>query len=347
MTIARKYYSSVELQTYNSVFNFVISNRNYGKTWGAQKRAFIRGIKHGKRTLWVRRFHEEAKQAIDKLYKSPDLLAWIGAEPYDKETKQGNLKQNGRKFFCRRGRKWYCFLEVIALCNSRSMRSADDVTIDTIIFDEFTTTPDKYKLYRGDEVQDFIDLFISIKREHKVQCFFFGNKESVNNPYFNYFGIKPLPQEYQGIRTYRKGAIALQQINNKQHNTTQYEKKVNSLLSGTKYQAYLNNAYKDATDVPIRKLPAYANLYLQVDIDNYAIRIMTNGSRFFVTSKMDDTNIVYCDSIKGRYKKERVLLQRNKVFLKALVNAYAMNKVSYVDVSSYEAFRMFLNWLNI
>lgn len=312
-----------------------------------QKRAFVRGLKHGKRTLWVRRFRDEKKQAIDKLYKSPDLLTFIGAELYDSESKTGNLKQSGRKFYCKRGKKWHCFLEVIALCDSRSMRSADDVNIDTIAFDEFTTTPEKYKLYRGDEVQDFIDLFISIKREHEVKVFFFGNKESVNNPYFNYFGIKPLPQEYQGIRTFRKGSIAIQQINNKQRNTTGYENKVNSLLNGTKYQAYLNNAYKNATDVPIHKLPAYATLYLQVDICNYAVRIMTNGSRFFVTSKMDDTKTVYCDAIKGKYKHERVLLQRNKVFLKGLVNAYAMNKVSYVDLACYEAFRMFLNWLNI
>lgn len=347
MTTGRKYYTSIGLQSYNAVFNFVISNRNYGKTWSMQKRAFKRGIKHGKRTLWVRRFHAESKQAIDKLYKSPDLLQFIGAEIYDKETKQGNLKQNGRKFYCRRGNKWYCFLEVIALCDSRSMRSADDVNIDTIVFDEFTTTPDKYKLYRGDEVTDFIDLFISIKREHEVKVFLFGNKESVNNPYFNYFGIKPLPQEYQGIRTFKGGSIAIQQINNKQRNTTQYENKVNNLLNGTKYQSYLNNAYKNATDVPIRKLPAYATLYLQVDIDNYAVRIMTNGTYFFVTSKLDDTKPVYCDSIKGKYKNERVLLQRNKILLKGLVNSYAMNKVSYTDLASYESFRMFLNWLNI
>ena len=35
----------------NAVFNFVISNRNFGKTWAFKKRAFKRAIKKGKKSL--------------------------------------------------------------------------------------------------------------------------------------------------------------------------------------------------------------------------------------------------------------------------------------------------------
>ena len=345
--MAVTYYNSVVAQSYNAIFNFVISNRNFGKTWGAQKRAFVRGMKHGKRTIWVRRFHEEKRQAVDKLYKSQDLCAWINAVWYDTETKQGNIRQQGRKFYCKRGGKWFCFLEVISLADYQSMRSADDVCIDTIVFDEFTTTVDRYKLFKGNEVEKFLDLFYSLKRQHIVRCWFFGNKESVSNPYFNYFGIRPLSPDYEGIRTYRNGSVLIEQINNKQIIKNEYDNKLQSLVDGTTYGNYLDSEYKNAQNVITSKIPQGAIFYAQMYFDGFKCSIMQKNGTFYVSGKMRDNEIVYCDTIHNKFKKERVLLQRHKKYFTGLITAYSLNKVRYTSVVEYESFLLFINWLSI
>ena len=341
------FYNSVHDQSYNAIYNFIISNRNYGKTWGAQKRAFTRGMKHGRRTIWIRRFKDETRKAADKLYKSADLCKWINAEWYDKETKRGNIRQDGRKFYCKRGKKWHCFLELLTLSEYQSMRSADDVCIDTIVFDEFTTTPDRYKLFKGNEVDKFIDLFYSLKRRHKVICFFFGNKESVSNPYFNYFGIRPLPPEFEGIRTYRNGSILVRQVDNPQLIENEYDEKVNALLKGTSYGNYLDNQYKNAQNVITTTIPNGCINYAQICFDDYKFGILQKKGIFYITNKINANDVVFCDTIRNKFKNERVLLQRHKKYFAGLINAYSLNKVRYKTHAEYESFLMFLNWLSV
>ena len=76
-----KYFDAGPTASYNGVFTFFLSNRNYGKTWGFQRRQAQRALKHGKKCIWVRRFKKEAKEAAAKLYKSSDLLAFCGLTP--------------------------------------------------------------------------------------------------------------------------------------------------------------------------------------------------------------------------------------------------------------------------
>ena len=97
MIYSNDYYNNIKIQSYNSVFNFINSNRNFGKTWSFKKRAFIRGIKHGKRTIWIRRFQNEVKEAKNTFYSSVDLQKFCGIEPYDKDKKTGNFKQEGNR----------------------------------------------------------------------------------------------------------------------------------------------------------------------------------------------------------------------------------------------------------
>ena len=84
----KKYFSALDVSSYNAIYTFIISNRNYGKTWGFKRRAWKRAMKHGKKTLWIRRFQKEVKEAVSTFYASKDLLQWIGdIEPYDTTTK--------------------------------------------------------------------------------------------------------------------------------------------------------------------------------------------------------------------------------------------------------------------
>jgi len=343
-----KHYNGLEILSYNAIFNFVISNRNYGKTWNFKKRAFKRALKYGTKTLWVRTFTNEVKEASRNFYSSIDLQKFCGITPYNPKTKKGNFKQEGNIFYVRRNNKWTWFLQIVPLSKANSMRSADDVKIDTIIYDEFTTTEQKLKLYRGNQPNDFIDLWVSAKREHEVKCIFLGNKENILNLFFNYFNIPALPLTYEGIRTFRNGSIAVQQINNLPKETNDYDKKVKDLLIGTSYGAYLyDSVYKNQINLKTRKTPTEATEYIQLCINGYELKISVLNGFFYVSNKIDTNRKVYTLEVMNKYRNERLLVKRQKQLFLALVNALADKRVYYNALNTYEAIQPFYRWCGV
>ena len=341
--------------SYNAIITAILSNRNYGKTWTFKKRAFKRAQKHGKKTIWLRMFKKEVKEALATFYTSKDLQKYCGVSIYDKDTnKDGNLKQIGNTFYCRQKHKngkwghWFWFLKVFALSDADAVRSADDVDVDTLIFDEFTKVPSKYKRYRGNIVNDFIDILFSSKREHIVRCIIIGNKESYNNPFFTYFNIKPLPTTFEGIRSYRQGAFVVQQINNMEETTTEYGKKMHALLNGTAYGNYIyNSEYKQNAGFKPRKTPSNATLYCQLIINGQAFKISVYNGFYYINNKVDKAKRFYCDALLHKYKHELLLVKKQKRYFVALVNALADNRVYYDNAGIYEGMTAFYQWLTI
>lgn len=340
--------------SYNAIITAILSNRNYGKTWTFKKRAFRRALKHGKKTLWLRLFKKEVKEAIATFYASKDLQAYCGISIYDKDANpQGNLKQVGGTFYYRKKIKgkwtrWNWFLKVFALSDAGAVRSADDVDVDTIIFDEFTKPTQKYKRYNGNITNDFIDILFSAKREHQIRCVLIGNKESVNNPIFTYFHIKPLPTQWQGIKAYRHGSFVVQQINNLEETQSDYGRKMNDLLDGTAYGNYIyKSAYKNESGFKPRKTPPQATIYCQLCIETQLLKISVSNGLFYVNMKVDNSKRIYCDVLPHKYKNELLLVRKQKRFFTGLINALADNRVYYDDAQTYEAMQPFMAWLTI
>lgn len=343
-----KHFHGQKVLSYNAVFTFIESNRNYGKTWGFKKRAVKRMLRKGKRTLWIRRYKKEAEKANKDLFASKDLLQFCGLEWYDEETKQGNLKQKGRKIYIKKGKRWEWFIHVLALTEAKDVRSVDDVDVDTIVFDEYTTTPAKYKFFRGNEVEEFIDIFFSAKREHKINCYFLGNKESYSNPYFRYFGIPELPETWEGIRQFRNGSIVLQRINNVQNELNGgYDKKVRDLLYNTQYGEYIyNSATKTKTGVKIKKTPLNASYYTQLYIDNIYLTISIANGYYYVKKGFNKSLPTY--SLKDINKPSHYILTRRlRRFFVGLENAFIDNRIYYATNEVYEAIMPFYKWLAI
>ena len=348
-----KHYSDGEglrVLSYNAIFNFIQTNRNYGKTWTFKKRAFRRAMKRGKKTIWLRMFKEETKEAIATFYQSSDLRKYCGVELYDAEKNTGNVKQEGRTFYYRKNNKspWKWFIKVFTLSNPDAVRSADDVDVDTIVFDEYTKTPEKYARFRGSIANNFIDILFSSKREHEIRGIFLGNKEGYSNPFFLYFGITPPPANWEGVRTYREGSIAVQQINNEASVEGDYNAKMAAALKGTAYGNYIyKSQYKAASGLKPRKTPPTATLYVQLSIKRSPIKISFLDGFYYVNRRIDETKAVYCDALPHCYRKERLLVRRQKPFFYAFIDALARNAVYYDDELTHEALQPFLQWLNV
>lgn len=343
-----KYFDANKILSYNAVFNFIESNRNYGKTWAFKKRATKRALRRGKRTIWIRRYKSEKKKALAEFFTSKDLLKFCGLEWYDKETKTGNLKQKGSKFYIKCGNKWRWFIYVLALTEAKDVRGVDDVDVDTIIFDEYTTTPAKYKFFRGNEVEELIDAFYSAKRQHVVKCFFLGNKESYSNPYFNYFSLPELPDTWEGLRTFRNGSVAVQRINNKQNITNnEYDEKVFNLLKGTRYGNYIYNSQtKTNNGVKIAKTPSNATYYTQLLIDTQYLTISVKDGFYYVKKGYNKSLPTY--SLHDVHKDNHYILTRHlKKYFSAIVNAYIDARIYYASNQCYEIILTFYKWLSI
>ena len=56
------YYNYDRICSYNACFNFILTNRGYGKSYGAKKRAITRFKKYGEQFVYVRRYKTELKK---------------------------------------------------------------------------------------------------------------------------------------------------------------------------------------------------------------------------------------------------------------------------------------------
>lgn len=335
-----------------AIWYFINTVRNIGKTWSLKKYCWLRAVKSGKKCIIVRRFTKEAKECAETFYASADIIKFCnGMKPYDPETGRGNMKQRGRTFYHKYKGKWRWFVKIMSLSEFKNKRSADDVDCDTIFFDEYTTTARQYRQYFGNEVEDFIDLTISICRQHPIRVIFCGNNECIFNPYFEYLKIIPPPTNFEGIRFYKQKTVAFYQRTTpcKDTKESKYLNKVSKLLKNTRYGAYLDNgAYKQGTGLKWATAPKLARLYVNLKWKDKPIRILTYNEVYYIDNKIDLSEYVLVDYITPDIPHPIQLYKSRdrKAFL-PLIQAISNNNVKYANESVYNAIQPFYKWLGI
>ena len=324
----KKYYTNFKIWGYNAIFNFVITKRSRGKTFSFLARALGRARKHGEKTLIVRRYRAEADEAKTKLVNADFIKKYNLAEK--------NYKQDGNKWYIKRGDKWHCWLEITYLARVKAWRGARESNIYTVIFDEFTTTPEKYKFYRGNEVDDFLDIVASVKGEHDIRVFFLGNKESVTNPYFNYFKIPYIEEDFNGIRRYSPEFVVEYHNGDAPDEMSKEEERFANALKGTRYGDYLSKgSYKHGAK-NIVAFPQNSTLVMQFDF-SAPVSVYRYKGNFYAKKGVDKSRLVFTETPHG-YKFEQVLRTKDKILFESLANAYKFNRFYYVDESAFEAF---------
>lgn len=352
------YFNGLRILSHNGIFNFVDTVRNIGKSWTFKYRSIKRAFKKGKATYWIRRYKKETRQTMQKFFNAK-LLQQLGMTVYDKNSNpNGNLKRQGKRIYVKnRLGQWVIAVEFISLCESADYRSADDCAFDTVVFDEYTTTPTRYAFYRGDEVEDFMDLLVSLKREEKMTVIFLGNKETVYNKYKRFFTILPLPLSFEGIKHYRQHSVIVQQSNIVVNAARAYEEKFRAALHGTRYASYLmEGTTRSAKKIQYSTLNiAYAKLYGQFNYNGEAFAIYIYNyfddkynsyiSRYIVTTKIDASKTIYTNLNASIYPKQHGLINAHKRELYGVINAVIDNRIYYENDGAHEVSQGFLRWL--
>ena len=348
------YYDNRIVKSHNCIYNFIDTLRDDGKSWSFKIAGVIRFIKHRKKTVWNRTFVNE-KKATKKKFLSRKLIAKIneelhkyGSKKWSKITvKMEDFKLDGDYLVYVPYKDW-CF-NFTATGQQANTKSVDDPDCNTLVYDEYATTPERFARYRGNIVQDFNDLFITNKREHVLRCFFLGNKEMVANPFKNYFGVQPLPVDFDGIRHYQEHTLLVQQKNTqpKAVKENEFNQRVEKLFKGTAYGKYLyDGAVKGVDTNRIARRPEKAIPYCAFDLEKPVTIYQYDGKMYF-DNGVDKKRVIVTRKPSTKYKRVFVLTKSDTVRFSALKRCFKMNNVFYCDELSYEQGQIILSELNI
>lgn len=326
LAVKPQYVDFIPLYSYGCFYNIYQTKRGRGKSFGAKYWGIARFIKSGHCFYWVRRTNEELKKDKKTFFK-PKLLKMLGLSP-------DQVKIDGDTAYIKLRRKWVDCCEFCSLSNVTRERSSDNDRYDLMFIDEAFVTPEKINMFRGDEVTAMNDLYISKRREHNLTVFIMGNTETINNPYYQYFGIKPPPLGWEGLKTYRGGTFLVCVDNTPAPDPT--GGKLSKLFAGTPYGEYMfGTASKIMPNVKYKKPPACARIWCCFDF-GVPITIKHHGRYMYAVHGVDKTRPVFVDRPR-HYAKSVIYTPDDKFRFSGLRVAYKNNLLFFENATIAEA----------
>lgn len=339
-----EYPTCVELLSHNAPFNFWCTLRNRGKTTGVKKRAVRRFKRRREGTIWVRRTEGNTKKTKETFFNKKSLKI-CGLKKGDVKI-EGNFAYMDMRPKNSKKPKWERFIEFCTLSQNTDERSADDSLYTLMVLDEGFVKPETRRFYPGDEVRDLMDLYISKKRTDKLQLLILANRENVNNPYFNFFGIDPPPLSFNGIKKYRGGSVVFLQDTTEPPITTEFDGLVKTALKGTSYAKILYTSdVANQDDCHIVPKPKNATHYCAIDFGD-PITLWAHGARIYVTKGVDKTRTVVTNK-QGGYNNVIVYTGRERARFSPLIRIKREGGIYYESASAGEIIHSVLHIMGI
>lgn len=179
------HFSFREVDSYNKPFNFIISEREAGKTTAMVLKMW-KAFQENRRSLILRR------QAVDitDLYidSIQNVLNKFIDTPIEFTYKRSKMKDGMLEVYVNDK----LFFWVVALSSKlQRLKSLMLPGIKYIFFDEFIVNMKLGERYLQSEEFKFKEIFNTFQREaRELKCYFLGNPYSHFNPYFVDFGVK-------------------------------------------------------------------------------------------------------------------------------------------------------------
>lgn len=289
MTIPKTiYYNYDRINGFNALFNFLITERGLGKTYGAVKMAIKNFIKHGDHFIYLRRYKSELINAVPHLFDAimannefPDYNFFVEGNKFYIQPKECEGEKNSKIEFGR----------AVALSTASVLKSTNFSEVTLIIFDEFLLASGVYHYLRN-EVETLLDLVETIGRlRDNIKVYFLGNMTSLTNPYFAYFDLHlPYNKEFQ---TFRDGSIVVQYAKNSAYRDVKKKSRFGKLINGTHYGNYAidNQSLNDNATFICKKDGNCRNFSL-VKIRNkiYGVWKSKTDGKLFVSNDYDPSN---------------------------------------------------------
>lgn len=328
MALDKFYFTPDLIFSYQALLNYVVGMRSCGKTYGSKAWALNRFIKKGEQFVYLRRYHEELKDAPTFFDDIASDDRFIGHE----------LKVRGRTFYCD-GKICGWARE---LSKSQSKKSTPMPKVSTIIFDEFIIEEGNI-YYLQNEVEKLLSFMHTVFRNRpgcRVICL--ANSIKWNNPHFAYWKFYPR-DEKSYIERKKKGTVLLQVYDNEDFRNAQKENAFYTLIEGTRYaDMAINNRFKDVNDDFIAKKPPDAWLEFNISWrgSRYGVWINREASKFYVSRKNNPQYVTLAFTASDHKPNMRLLTDRSnpntKLLRQAFQNSYLYFEDEYIRQEMYD-----------
>lgn len=341
-----KYWDIRKTLSYNCLFNFIISLRGGGKTYGTLKYCVDKYLKEKKQgRLWqfvyVRRQENELKKLT--ISRGGRLFNDIR-----KEFPGHILKAESNVLYCDGEECGYA----IQLSNAFTQKSDPHPNVQMIIFDEFIAV--KQSSYLNDEVTKFLELYESIARpgtDHPVvRVFFLGNAVTQMNPYFDYFRLeRPYAGEFKRFGS--TNDILVQDVDVPELQEDKHRSRFGQLIQGTEYANYSidNEWLEDNTDF-IQKKTKDCEYRMSIRYNNQWIGIWfdTIDWIYYISMDVDLQNPNKYSATTQDHKPNVMLIKNAKrmASFKHIIDSYNMGAIRYESVKLKNWFREIIRMIN-
>lgn len=341
-----KYWDIRKTLSYNCLFNFIISLRGGGKTYGTLKYCVDKYLKEKKQgRLWqfvyVRRQENELKKLT--ISRGGRLFNDIR-----KEFPGHILKAESNVLYCDGEECGYA----IQLSNAFTQKSDPHPNVQMIIFDEFIAV--KQSSYLNDEVTKFLELYESIARpgtDHPVvRVFFLGNAVTQMNPYFDYFRLeRPYAGEFKRFGS--TNDILVQDVDVPELQEDKHRSRFGQLIQGTEYASYSidNEWLEDNTDF-IQKKTKDCEYRMSIRYNNQWIGIWfdTIDWIYYISMDVDLQNPNKYSATTQDHKPNVMLIKNAKrmASFKHLIDSYNMGAIRYESIKLKNWFREIIRMIN-
>ena len=341
-----KYWDIRKTLSYNCLFNFIISLRGGGKTYGTLKYCVDKYLKEKKQgRIWqfvyVRRQENELKKLT--ISRGGRLFNDIR-----KEFPGHILKAESNVLYCDGEECGYA----IQLSNAFTQKSDPHPNVQMIIFDEFIAV--KQSSYLNDEVTKFLELYESIARpgtDHPVvRVFFLGNAVTQMNPYFDYFRLeRPYASEFKRFGS--TSDILVQDVDVPELQEDKHRSRFGQLIQGTEYASYSidNEWLEDNTDF-IQKKTKDCEYRMSIRYNNQWIGIWfdTIDWIYYISMDVDLQNPNKYSATTQDHKPNVMLIKNAKrmASFKHLIDSYNMGAIRYESIKLKNWFREIIRMIN-
>ena len=179
------HFSLRTINGYNLPFNFIISEREAGKSTAIWLQSYDTWVKEGKTTLVIRRKVVHITKAyIDDICQ---IIRKFRDESVKFEYSQSTLKEGIVDIYINEKR----FVRICALSvDITALKSLVLRDLKYIIFDEVVCNTRFGEKYLKDEATKYMECYNTFRRESEnLKCYFLGNPYRLYNPYFLFFGV--------------------------------------------------------------------------------------------------------------------------------------------------------------
>ena len=321
--------------TYNCLFNFILGNRSCGKSYGAKKRAIKLYKNKGHQFIYLRRYKEELDQTAESYFN--DII--VNEEfPNDViEYKNGCYFINGELFGY-----------AMSLTKAKDYKSISFPLVFYIIFEEFLIEDNGYSRYLKNEVEQFLNFYMSIDRYRGVTVCFLANSVSMINPYTLYFDLR-LPY---GSNIVRKDDVLLELVQDVEFINERKQNRFGKLIAGTNYEKYaIENQFINDDKTFLMKKTEKSQYYLTFIYkgEEFGIWLDYSEGKFFVSQDIDPScKLIYSITVSDHTPNTLLLSNINKaVFWKKFIEHYKQGNVYFenqkVKNITYEVIKLCIN----